>query len=119
MIASHFFKREEFACKCGCGFDVVDEELLGVLEDLRLEFDKPVYINSGCRCAVHNKAEGGSKNSQHVFGKAVDIRVEGIEADEVADHLEYTYTNHYGIGRYEGRTHIDVREKKARWDERG
>lgn len=117
-LISHFFKREEFACKCGCGFDAVDEELLGVLEDVRLEFDKPVFINSGCRCPEHNKAEGGSKLSQHTFGKAADIRVKDVDADEVADYLEYTFPNSYGIGRYDGRTHIDVRDGKVRWDER-
>ena len=118
MIDSHFFEREEFACKCGCGFDAVDEELLGVLEDLRLKFDKPVIINSGCRCYEHNKKEGGSQGSQHLFAKAVDIRVVGVDADEVADHLLYAYPDTYGIGRYDGRTHIDVRENKARWDKR-
>lgn len=126
-INSHFFKREEFTCECGCGFDAVDEELLEVLEHLRLEFDKPVIITGGNRCKEHNeKAQkeansayiANSSKSQHVFGKAVDLKVVGIDADEVADYLLYAYPNSHGIGRYVGRTHIDVRDVKARWDER-
>jgi len=118
-INSNFFKREEFACQCGCGFDVVDSELVDVLEELRLHYDKPVFINSGCRCVEHNRAVGGSEGSQHSLGKAVDVRVEGVGADEVADYLLSAYPDTYGIGRYDGRTHIDVREDKARWDNRG
>ena len=32
---SQYFKRSEFACKCGCGFNVVDTELLDVLIDVK------------------------------------------------------------------------------------
>ena len=73
-IGSHF-KRSEFACKCGCGFDTVDTEIMPIIEYVRMHFDKPVVINSACRCEKHNAAVGGSKNSQHLRGRAVDIRV--------------------------------------------
>jgi len=118
-LESPFFTREEFACACGCGFDVADSELLDVLEGLRFKFDAAVIITSGCRCKEHNKEVGGSENSQHIFGKAVDFKVENVNADDVAEYLLSEYPDSYGIGRYDGRTHIDVRDKKARWDERG
>ncbi|WP_319525690.1 D-Ala-D-Ala carboxypeptidase family metallohydrolase [uncultured Desulfosarcina sp.] len=119
QLSEHFF-RHEFACKCGCGFDTVDAELIRVLEDLRTEFgDRKIKINSGCRCEAHNQAEGGSSGSMHLQGKATDFRVDGVDADAVADFLENLYPNCYGIGRYNGRTHIDVRLHKARWDKRG
>ena len=54
-ISKHF-KREEFACKCGCGFDVVDVELLEVLEELRELCGQPITINSACRCKNHNQS---------------------------------------------------------------
>jgi len=113
-----YFKREEFECKCGCGFDTIDYELVRILDDVRAYFNKPVYINSGCRCRKHNRVEGGSSNSTHLDAKAADFRVKDIDADIVADYLEKKYPETYGIGRYKGRTHIDSREKKARWDER-
>lgn len=113
-----YFDRKEFACQCGCGFDSVDVELLFVLIDIREHFDKPVHINSGNRCVQHNSAVGGSIGSQHIKGKAADIRVHGVHADKVADYLEEKYPYKYGIGRYTGRTHIDVRPITARWDYR-
>lgn len=112
------FDRSEFACKCGCGADTVDVELITVLEDLRYRFVFPIVINSGTRCGRHNKAEGGGKNSQHLDGKAADFVVKGVQADEVADCLEQLYGTKYGIGRYNGRTHLDVRSTPARWDNR-
>lgn len=118
MIPSTFFKRSEFACKCGCGFDTIDAELLVALNYIRLHFKSPVTINSGCRCVEHNKKEGGSSTSKHLIGQATDIRVKRVSADKVADFLEKSYDGRYGIGRYKGRTHIDVRETCARWDKR-
>lgn len=113
-----YFTRKEFACRCGCGFDAVDVELLFVLIDLRVYFDAEVSINSPNRCFQHNKDEGGAEGSEHVNGCASDVRVKGVHADLVADYLEKKYPNKYGIGRYRGRTHIDVRPLKARWDNR-
>ena len=72
---SEHFSREEMACKCGCGLDTVDAELLSLLEKIRAHFDRPITINSGCRCEAHNRAVGGSKNSQHLIGRAADIVV--------------------------------------------
>jgi uncharacterized protein YcbK (DUF882 family) len=113
------FKREEFACQCGCGFDTVDYELANVLDELRDYFANPVTINSGSRCAVHNKAVGGSLKSQHVYGRAADVVVKNVHADLVYKYLEDKYPSKFGIGQYIGRTHIDTRSgSKARWDSR-
>jgi uncharacterized protein YcbK (DUF882 family) len=117
-MVSENFNRKEFACKCGCGFSAVDAELLNILEKTRKWFNKPITINSGNRCFQHNKKEGGSIRSQHLFGLACDFKVEGVHADTVADYLLETYPNKYGIGRYTGRTHVDVRDGIARWDSR-
>lgn len=126
-LGSPFFGREEFACLCGCGFDVVDSELIDILEELRYEFGQPVIITGGNRCIAHNenvqkdanpKYKPYSSKSQHIFGKAVDFKIKNIHEDKVADYLETTNTHRYGIGRYKGRTHLDVRETKARWDKR-
>ena len=113
-----YFQRQEFECKCGCGFDTVDYELVRVLDDVRAYFGKPITINSGARCISHNHTVGGSSHSTHVTGRAADIVVKDIHADIVADYLENKYQYTYGIGRYNGRTHIDTREQKARWDQR-
>lgn len=115
---SQHFKREEFSCKCGCGYDTVDYALLTALEDVRAYFGKPITITSGCRCKAHNEAEGGSKDSQHLYGKAADFVVAGIWEGDVVSYLKEKYPDKYGIGEYIGRTHLDVRDSKARWDKR-
>lgn len=118
MKISQNFKREEFSCQCGCGFSSVDIELVGVLEKVRTHFENPIVITSGNRCETHNTKVGGAKTSQHTKGMAVDFKVLNCDQDEVADYLEVNYPDRYGIGRYEGRTHLDVRASKARWDKR-
>ena len=109
------FKRYEFACKCGCGFDTVDVELLHVLETLKKELGGVVKINSGCRCSAHNKVVGGKDDSQHLCSKGADIVVSGLNPSVVFDYLVLRFPGQYGIGKYKTFTHIDVREKMARW----
>ena len=113
---SKYFKRKEFACRCGCGFETVDIELLEVLEDVREHFGKPVVINCACRCEQHNAEEGGAKGSKHKLGIAADIRVKDVEPDRVFSYLDSKYSTTYGVGRYHTFTHIDVRSTLARWD---
>lgn len=117
--------RSEFACQCGCGFEACDIVLIAVIQEScdyfadKLGIEKVVvHINSGCRCDSHNAAEGGSKGSKHKLGIAADYRIDGVSADDVATYLETKYPDKFGIGRYNGRTHLDVRSGKARWDMR-
>ena len=127
-MKSKYFKRHEFACKCGCGFDAMDIELITVLEYIReyvtqeLQDECYIIITSGCRCVDHNTRIGGAINSQHVKGKAADFKVFEkrtdiqVDSDYIYDCLNLLYPNKYGIGKYDGRTHLDVRINKARWD---
>jgi len=107
------FSRSEFACKCGCGFDTIDYEVLNRLEDLRLIYNAPITINSACRCAKHNKVVGGKSSSMHLKGRAVDFVVKGKSPFEVYDDSAPHWKG--GLGRYSTFTHIDSRGRKARW----
>lgn len=108
------FNRQEFSCKCGCSFNTVDVELIGILEQVREHFGKPVHINSGCRCVEHNTVIRGAKSSQHIIGRAADIVVNDTKPSEVAEFLETI--NAPGIGRYNSFTHVDSRyDRNARW----
>lgn len=109
------FSRKEFSCKCGCGFQTVDVDLLAILETVRNKFRKPVTINSACRCEDHNKSIGGSYGSKHKQGIAADIVVKGVEPRTVYAYLDDMYPVSYGMGFYASFTHIDVRQNKARW----
>lgn len=113
-----WFRRKEFECKCGnCGFDAVDKELLDILTWIRDHFNAPVTITSGCRCATHNKNVGGASKSQHVLGKAADFQVKGFTPQAVQAELNKELPkDKYGLGYGKTFTHIDVREKAARFD---
>jgi len=67
------FDSSEFACKCGCGYDTPNPELIRMLQAARDLYGKPMRITSGCRCIKHNRNVGGTANSAHISGMAVDI----------------------------------------------
>lgn len=108
------FSLHEFECN-HCGVVKLDPRLVDIVQKIRKHFNKPVYINSGYRCPTHNKAISGSPKSQHMEGKAADIKVSGVSPDRVADYCE-SFVD--GLGRYSSFTHIDTRGYKARWDYR-
>lgn len=113
---SENFKVKEFACKDGGDPIFVSMELIEILQAIRNHFGKAVNINSAYRTPAHNKKEGGAKYSQHLYGTAADIRVTGIKPKEVAEYAETLLIDRGGIGVYKNFVHIDVREKKSRWN---
>lgn len=106
------FSRKEFSCPCNCGFNTVDAKLLTIAEYIRNRIGafSPV---SACRCAEHNEKIGGSKKSQHLIGRAMDVHCDNPRA--LADHLDELMPNSCGIGVYRWGVHIDTRDTKARW----
>lgn len=113
IFGSKYFKRSEFACKCGCGFDTIDFELVCLLDKIREHFDQPITVNSACRCPAHNKAVGGKPGSQHLRGRAADIVVKDIPPSLVAELADML--NAGGVGDYDNFTHVDTRSGRARW----
>lgn len=111
MTLGPWFKRKEFACKCGCGFDTVDAVLLEALIAIREHFGHPVVVTSGCRCERHNALVGGSSNSQHKKGRAADIIVKSTSPALVAD---YARDLGLSVGEYDTFTHIDSRNGPPR-----
>lgn len=113
---SQHFSRWEFKCRCGkCKEKGVDAKLIEALEKVRNNFGRRVTINSGWRCEAHNKAEGGYPSSKHMDGLAADVFVDKIRASEIQRYLDELYPDSHGLGRYNFFTHLDVRERKARW----
>ena len=116
------FQVREFRCKDGSDTVMVDETLTVVLQCIREHFGKPVTITSGYRTAAHNAAVGGAKSSQHLLGRAADIRVEGVSVEDIAAYTESLMPDWGGVGRYPvkagratGWVHVDTRAEKARW----
>ncbi len=116
------FKVRELRCRDGTDTVMVDEALTVVLQCIREHFGKPVTITSGYRTAAHNAAVGGAKSSQHLYGRAADIRVQGVSVEDVAAYAESLMPDWGGVGRYPakagraaGWVHVDTRADKARW----
>ena len=67
------FKVSEFACHCGCGYNVIDQRVIDMAQTIREALGVPVHVNSGCRCEKRNATVGGVKGSFHTKGLAADL----------------------------------------------
>lgn len=84
--------------------------------------DQPLVVLSAYRTAEHNRAIGGARASQHVQGRALDLRPPpGMSAARflalVLDVAAHPGSRIRGVGAYERFVHVDVREsaRLARW----
>lgn len=82
------FSREEFKCKCGgkyCdGYPAeMQEAVVRIADAAREHFRRPAHVVSGLRCKEWNRIQGGVATSQHMYGEAVDLRVDGVSAGEL------------------------------------
>ena len=69
------FNIKEFQCR-HCGQVLLNGSVLTHIIRLQIFrdwYNRPINVNSGYRCAVHNKAVGGVKNSYHMKGIATDF----------------------------------------------
>lgn len=118
------FKVSEFACKCGCGFDGIDQRVMDMAEVIRQYLGVPVRVNSGCRCVSWNARNNGVKGSYHTKGKAADLScslgsvkmfeaVKKLKAEGKLPDLDYCI-------RYKTFIHIDCGGKRrGMWEVRG
>ena len=63
----------------------------------RKHFGKPAHNVSTLRDPTWNRLSGGVANSQHMYGEAMDIRIDGVSANDLYSFLKkqpevrYTY----------------------------
>lgn len=103
------FTSEEFACKCGCGYDTPNPELVRMLQATRDLYGKQMTITSGCRCIKHNRTVGGAANSAHIDGNAVDILTPtGVDRYLIIKALIQAGFERIGINFNKKFIHVDV-----------
>lgn len=69
--------------------------------------DCVICVNSGHRTARHNaRVEGAALNSMHLYGKAVDITMNGVSLPTLASMASFFGAG--GIGSYATFLHVDV-----------
>lgn len=84
------------------------------LRDLRLQFGKPMRVNSCCRTPAHNDAVGGSRGSYHLTeGNASDgtcaIDIHAYDAKYVHRLLRVALSLGWSAGVYSTFVHLDRR----------
>lgn len=92
-----------------------------ILQPARDDLKKSIHISSGYRSQSHNKAVGGASQSQHCFGKALDIYVSDMTGLELFEYFIKKFSDKIGgIGLYSNENlnskfiHIDTRDKQSR-----
>ena len=105
------FYEDEFACKCGCGLNGINMELVKLLQKLREDFNSPMAVTSGLRCPEGNTQAQGSKNSSHLWGEAADI---GITDGKMRYKFVEKAQKHFKrIGIAKTFVHVDVDHMKT------
>lgn len=110
------FTVKEFACSDGTDTVFISLALVNLLQKIRDRFGKAVIINSAYRTEAYNKSIGGATYSQHKYGLAADIRINGVTPKAIAAYVETLMPSSGGIGIYKSFTHVDVRRVKSRWN---
>jgi len=118
----------------GQAYVCIDEKLIAslfLLQKKLVQIDcdpGALIINSGYRSPNHNKLAGGAPLSQHLFGKAIDLKIGDINRDgsinQEDKNIAYkilqldVIANRGGLGFYPNTQilHMDVRGEHARWN---
>ena len=132
---SRFFSEKEFTSSRTAEDNGIDNtwrfrahreaavHLCQLLDVLRIEFGKPLFISSGYRVPELNKLVGGVTNSLHMDGLAADITVPKLQTEELRNRIEGIQVIPHtapgwpgGLGFYpnEGFIHLGLGER-TRW----
>ena len=116
QLTAHF-NAKEFRCKCGKSHNtLISEELLQKLEKLYTALNcSKIIVNSGYRCASHDKAVGGTGSGQHTKGTAADVVCYGQDGQPISSKTVCCTAQDLGFGGIANitdtytSTHLDVR----------
>jgi hypothetical protein len=107
---SEHFSIDEVQCHCGCGYSLINRELLDMLEKARKLACVKFIINSWCRCQTYNDSLPNSvPDSAHIKGKAVDISAK-LNKQIILKSLRKAGFKRIGIAK--GFIHADISTNK-------
>jgi uncharacterized protein YcbK (DUF882 family) len=77
----------------------------------------PIAVSSAYRTIEYNAHIGGAKGSQHIYGRALDIRHAKLPAPDLLQAIQALYRAGRlpllgGLGGYPTFVHIDVRDRR-------
>ena len=123
MKLTENFSKSEFDSKDGAEMpeEVLEnvKELAKNLQIIREAIGMSISINSGYRSPAHNKSVGGATRSQHLTGKAADIKTRmkpSVLHKIILGLINEGRISEGGVGLYNSFVHYDIRGEKARWD---
>lgn len=107
------FKREEFKCKCGGRYcngypHEMQEAVVKIADAARAHFGRPAHVVSGLRCQKWNAHEGGVANSQHMYGEAIDLRVDGVDSETLRQFVAKQPGHRYSYRINSTNVHFDI-----------
>lgn len=108
-----YFKREEFKCKCGgryCGGYPAEmqEAVVRIADAARAHFGRPAHVVSGLRCKEWNAHEKGVANSQHMYGEACDLRIDGVDSETLRQFVASQPGHRYSYRINSTNVHFDI-----------
>ena len=83
------------------------------LDKIRQEWDSAIIVTSWYRPPSVNRTIGGAVNSQHIFGRAVDIKPANKDLVRFQSWLDQFWFGALGYGAKKGFVHLDQRNGKG------
>ena len=112
-----YFTRAEFKCKCGGKFcdgypAEMQEAVVKIADAAREHFGRPAHVVSGLRCQQWNAHEDGVANSQHMYGEAIDLRIDGVDSETLRKFVAAQPGHRYSYRINSTNVHFDINKGK-------
>lgn len=108
-----YITRNECRCKCNgqyCnGYPAeMQESVVRIADSAREHFGRPIHVVSGLRCRQWNAIQGGVANSQHMYGEAMDIRIDGVDSETLRQFVSQQPGHRYSYRINSTNVHVDI-----------
>lgn len=110
------FMVKEFASKdISAKYARISKRLVSGLQNVRTKIGRSMTINSSYRNTSYNASVGGAARSQHIAGRAVDVKAHNTRPLDLARHIIEEFGCDIGIGLGRTIVHLDLRGSLSTW----